>query len=346
MFDVHAIVDEVHNEVATFERRFGDDEPLAAARRGASLPSKPVLVEVITELLWASTLEEEGRGCRPRLLYAADPLHAFTDEAVWLQREQLRKRSLAHGPRGYLTWAATGGRPCLTGIMPKYENHPAGLILSAPGTCALDVLWHGTRLLTVRSGERRALSSCALPSLRDALVELGKTFHQVIAPELLGPAVQTIVDDAHGGSLWLVAPHAEPHLPKMHRLTTGLAGMTLDDVISRESVGHLAAVDGAVVVDANLRVRGFGAFVESKPVQVATLMPDGQEQLTAWEALGGGRHGSAASFCAANAPAAAIVVSSDGSVTLFLCRASGATTTRAEIVSLGVPSRRAHDTPA
>jgi DisA bacterial checkpoint controller nucleotide-binding len=86
-----------------------------------------------------------------------------------------------------------------------------------------------------------------------------------------------------------------------------------------ESVGHLAAVDGAVLLDSHLRVLGFGAFIEvaDSTKNVGCISEAGKVEKRPAKDLGGGRHRSAVEFCSRFAPAAAIVVSEDGRISLI-----------------------------
>jgi DNA integrity scanning protein DisA with diadenylate cyclase activity len=85
-----------------------------------------------------------------------------------------------------------------------------------------------------------------------------------------------------------------------------------------KSVGYLAAVDGAVLLDSQLRVLGFGAFVNIPDQQdkVAYRSAEGVDMVEPRQ-LGGGRHRSALQFCREYAPAAAVVVSEDGRITVM-----------------------------
>jgi hypothetical protein len=96
----------------------------------------------------------------------------------------------------------------------------------------------------------------------------------------------------------------------------------LDEEI--DAVGVLTAVDGAVVVDFNLNVLGFGAMVRSSatlhstdPCAIieASATVAGRQGTIA--ELGGSRHRSAADFCDAERTAVAFVASQDGKLTMM-----------------------------
>jgi DNA integrity scanning protein DisA with diadenylate cyclase activity len=86
------------------------------------------------------------------------------------------------------------------------------------------------------------------------------------------------------------------------------------------SVGELSAVDGAVVIDENLKLWGFGAKLNFEPAQldVVRFSPLTNNTSTIPLAdLGGTRHQSAARFIRSYPTAMAFIASQDGNVTLF-----------------------------
>lgn len=96
-----------------------------------------------------------------------------------------------------------------------------------------------------------------------------------------------------------------------------------------ERVGQLTAVDGAVVIDDGLLVRGFGVMLrtESPGAEVWTRVfelgrvrqPDERLEFreTLLRTLGGARHRSAAEFCLTHPRCLAFVASQDGGLTIF-----------------------------
>jgi hypothetical protein len=107
------------------------------------------------------------------------------------------------------------------------------------------------------------------------------------------------------------------------------------------SIAMLAAVDGAVVADMQLRLLGFNTFINVAPLggerpRIAERLADGgMRTIESAIAEGwGGRHQSASVFCARCAPAVAFVVSEDAGATVFASE-SGALVWRERVVSLG-----------
>ena len=86
------------------------------------------------------------------------------------------------------------------------------------------------------------------------------------------------------------------------------------------SIGDLSAIDGAVVIDEELKVHGFGAklHVSAEPFQVIILDAlTGETRSVPCDEIGGTRHQSAARFVFQNHEAMVFVASQDGRLTLF-----------------------------
>jgi hypothetical protein len=306
------------------------EEKLARAHASFPTPALEAIARVIEEVFYASFLTEEGRPCRPRMLFAPsrpgwpqEPVHRFT-APVPLNRDTLRKLVPAQGPLGYLTWSCdSSGEPVVTGVQMHQGGGPSDLVVAAPKGGALDLTWHHFRLVAFRAGRVDRLSRYALPDLVNALRSIWSLLG-VFEPMFLGQAVRAITKDGHGGSLWIVREGCpldgvdigHPVTPDTRPL---IERETKDRFEWLGSIGHLAAVDGAVVLDGRLRVLGFGAFVRlgDADIRVHQLQPSGAFTEMSWTQTGGGRHRSAISFCSSLAPAAAIVVSEDGRTSLI-----------------------------
>lgn len=91
------------------------------------------------------------------------------------------------------------------------------------------------------------------------------------------------------------------------------------------SVGRLTAIDGAVIINRDLELFGFGAVLDSPadPTEIPVVVtPTGQAMWSGVGIQGGTRHQSTAAFCFENPGAVAFVASHDGPLTIF-CRAPG-----------------------
>lgn len=315
------------------------------------LPPAEVFATVLEEVLWATTLAEEGRPCRPRLLWGEPPAEAEyrLEEPQAFTRQNLRKLTGVHGPRGYLTFRIHDGEVRITGVAPRFgQGHPGNLILATVGVLSFDVLSSAERIVSVRAGEVRKLGECALPNLTEASRRVRTAVSGTLGPEHLAPIVQEIFNSGHGGSVWIVRQHAPLTLKKGWRIAGApLPGTWTADTHQRieletwlTSAGQLAAADGSLIIDGDASVRAFGAYVAvpGESIEIRTHKPDGTSDATHAESLGGGRHASAAAFCKSHAPAAAIVVSADGRITLVTCSSEGAHVDAWEVASLGMPA--------
>ena len=87
-----------------------------------------------------------------------------------------------------------------------------------------------------------------------------------------------------------------------------------------QSVGDLSAIDGAVVIDEELKVIGFGAKLQVELEDFEFIAIDalsGVHETVSYANLGGTRHQSAARFVHQNHDAMAFVASQDGRLTLL-----------------------------
>ena len=90
-----------------------------------------------------------------------------------------------------------------------------------------------------------------------------------------------------------------------------------------DAVGQVTAVDGATVLDMDLRLHAFGAMIQSGQVPVGDIMcvEAGRAKaggvLRSIRELGGARHRAAAEFCCQIRESVAFVASQDGSLTEF-----------------------------
>lgn len=336
MMDSNHLADVLLEEARLFatSMKFNDAPELTSGekfKRGVAqfpLPDRSVIATVIEEVFWASLLTEEGRPCRPMLVYS--PREHAVSRAVHrlvtpvpLNRDSLRKLTPVQGSLGYLTWDRGSERPEITGIEGRQGGDSCNFVISSPDNGALDISWSCFRLVAVRAGRLYRQSQVLLPDVH-AVGDIVRQLLQTFAPVFLGRAIGAIVQDGHGGALWVLREgqnldgieighpirRDERPLPQQHEQRTKWL----------ESVGHLAAVDGAVVLDAQLRVLGFGAFIDvsDQPKPITCFSGAGQQgEIRLSKDLGGGRHRSAVEFCGRFAPAAAIVVSEDGRISLI-----------------------------
>lgn len=347
MQSVHGEARVMAERMTFSDARFLDTGSKLARMMGTSpLPAPESGGPVLDEVFWATLLAEEGRPCRPRLLYlpTADersPVH-WLDAPVPLTRGTLRKLSPAQGPMGYLTWKFDHDKPFITGIQAREGGDPHNLIIAGVGFGAINITWSSFRVVTLRGGEVRRLSTCALPDAHgvfDMVRELLGQFESVF----LGTVVRAIQEQGHGGSLWIVRHGCSLEgLDIGRRVKPDSRGLTerFGTFAARlpwlVSIARLAAVDGAVLLDSRVHVLGFATFVPLRaPIDVVQRTVDGRDETLSATALGGGRHRSAVEFCHRFAPAAAIVVSEDGRVMVIAAATTHDPPKCAEVGSLG-----------
>jgi hypothetical protein len=310
------------------------------AAHWAPVPNLDALATVVEEMFWASLLTEEGRPCRPRLVYMTKPReeaapndalfhHHFADPRP-VTRADLRRLSQIQGGEGYVEWRDPIGSPVITGLFVPNElplstsgRSLPGLALAATAPGVLNVDHLSERMVVLRAGLLYRRSTCAILPLDQALRPVATVLGSQ-TPGFFHRTIREITRHGHGGSVWMC--RADDPLAG---LRIGYPVLPVDDLLGKpnrfewlRSLGHLAAIDGAVTVDTAGHLRGFGAFVDlGEPFPVQLVRPDGREQITS-DALGGGRHRSGAAFCRRFAPAAAVVVSQDGKVTVMVANSA------------------------
>jgi hypothetical protein len=218
-------------------------------------------------------------------------------------------------------WDIESKTPEVIGVEGRQGGNPFDFAVAAPSDGALDISWWCFRLVAVRGGRVDRLSSTGLPNMQGEL-DIVRQLLGDFAPVFLGRTIEAIASEGHGGAVWIVGkeravdgiqigyPVTLDKRPVPERFEQRLPWL--------KSVGYLAAVDGAVLLDSQLRVLGFGAFVNIPDQQdkVAYRSAEGVDMVEPRQ-LGGGRHRSALQFCREYAPAAAVVVSEDGRITVM-----------------------------
>jgi len=282
---------------ATLEEKFAK---LVASH---PIPESDRIRFALEEAFWASLLTEEGRPCRPRLLYLPrqermrEAVHRLA-KPVPLTRDALRKLWPAQGPLGYLIWDCVSGVAEITGVQGREGGDPPDLIIAAPHNGALNIDWSCARLLALRAGRLDRLSQASLPDVHAAL-EVARKLTGGFEPVFLRPAIQAIVDGGHGGAIWILREGCLPN-----GIHIGYLIQTDDRPLPQRyeerskwltSIGYLATTDGAVLVNSRVKVIGFGAFIDVPDEPRLVTVYSDQEITKEFEStkLGGGRHRSA-----------------------------------------------------
>lgn len=242
----------------------------------------------------------------------------------------------------------------------RHYGRPTALSFATTGAGSITVSFNNVRLMSIVHGEvsvvgdgmpfdERTLSGVlAMHQRRND----GEVAHNAIVCRVLLRSVGMIRREAHGGAIWLLPPRAEfegtarivastgtlfdvvraieersqrhartPEL--MAGVREGAAENLLRDVEEEamaKAIAHLTATDGAVLMTMEPKLIGYSSFTHASPPTTITDVRDGRQEERASTDLGGGRHRSAAAFCAGGQPGerAAIVVSQDGGVSLFM----------------------------
>lgn len=314
-------------------------EKLTRLQQTAPLPDGRQLERLTEILFWASLLTEEGRPVTFRVVLrgpaeaASRYVPAFElATPLPLEPNTLRRFSPAHDPRnGCLEVYFQGDRPLLSAIAGLKSTpfaaspHAFSVLSSQPGT--LDFSWYGTHLVRYSQGgiERWSDAQVSSGALGRWLAEVFDTTAGL--QSVIDHIARSIAEHGHGGSLW-VLPAGAPVGPSIRveypaspfEFARSVRGSAERRTMSY-TLGRLSAVDGAVLLDAEARLLGFGAFIDLESSFDVTRhdAPDAQRVVSA-SSIGGGRHRAALSFCRRHVPSLAMVVSEDGGGSLIFQR--------------------------
>jgi len=303
------------------------DEQFVRACAQSPLPEMEVAKEVIEESFWASMLTEENRPCRPRLIYSPSDkkrsyfTHWLTTR-IPLDRDSLRKLTPTQGPLGFLVWNCESKIPEIVAVEGSHYGITDDFTIAAPNYGALDISWHLLKMVALRAGRIDCRSTDFRPDQHSALNVISKLLES-FDPVYLTHAMRSITKHGHGGAIWTLRHGCSIEGIQIGHQVKESSPPVRENHTQRfkwlESVGNLAAVDGAVLIDSQLQVLGFGCFVDLPDSErdVACLVGSSGVEKRPSKSLGGGRHRSAIEFCCRFAPAAAIVVSEDGRISLF-----------------------------
>ena len=322
-------------------------------------PSEAELALLLSTAFWVSLQQEEGRSVRPAL--ALLPPDTASNAFVFQNPLPLTPEALAklgpaipHNRRAVgLNRVAAGGLEIWGTCEPPF-NTPL-VVVAGPGAVAVRLF--GRVLMHFSGGAPVFLDGADASTLLSIVSTSVKDETSFVDPFSFSSAflglLRSMLEQGHGGTIlavqpgstrWLdclssvryqpVTPYSSLHETISQREATGqfpfeLGKATttyrlerfLDEEI--DAVGVLTAVDGAVVVDFNLNVLGFGAMVKSSATLHATDSCAIIEasatagRLGTVAELGGSRHRSAADFCDAERTAVAFVASQDGKLTMM-----------------------------
>lgn len=341
---------EFETKVAATHWSFGDKPDLTPEQKinlmteNAPLPPFEKIDQVFKEVFWTSLTKEEGRPCLPRLIFSPDNTklknaHWFSSP-VSLKKKFLHKLVQVQG-EGLLVWSFINDEAFVTGILPFTESLPQDFIISSAQEGSIECTWSSFRLLTYNKGEMHKLSTCALPSVSDLGRYLYETFSSIELHYLVRISNQ-IIKNGHGGSVWILGDGVKPKgidigyplIKDGEKLMSKMPNHEKRRVWV-DSVAYMTGLDGAVLVNYDLSIEGFGAFIHgNQSTRIHQLQVNGTEIEIDSNQIGGGRHRSAVQFCRSHSPAAAIVVSQDTRATLIV--SNGLKITCAELSYIGI----------
>lgn len=300
--------------------------------RARSLLADPQqLGRLCSACFWASMETEEARPVRGTLVACSphpslavrvlsDPVPVGISTLVSLLTASPRAPLAVHGgASGLHVWGMLDAEP--QGLV-RLRIAGNGSLLASQSERVLAVYHKG-----VMSRPKAADGQTLLRLMSDALGKRRVEFDSEMATRLIR-MVTTMIGHGHGGTLVVVDPDDDswqqavrfkfsfrvPHEEGEARLQAMSQALL-------QRIGELSLIDGAVLVDTDWRLYGFGARLEighSDPGAVALNAVSGRirEGLSVSE-LGGMRHQSAAHFVGRHHAADVFVVSQDGRLSLF-----------------------------
>jgi hypothetical protein len=326
--------------------------PLGPEHLRDRLPTKDQLKTLLDTCFFASLRQEEGRPVRFRLAFfqreKAEALgcERFTfDTPLAFEPAQLTKLAPALDPNASYILVEPGndGNLRIWGII-YYDGPTPPDILNKTMPVLLNIVVQRPGIMTLRFSNtcfsfRYALGQGTLPRIGSAPERINALTTPLLDFSTIQGIGISMLEQGHGGTV-LVLPAEAPTpasvtFPKYKAAVPcdvlrnraraaeakGRGGVPAELEHAYRLVGALTAVDGAVVLDSALNVRGFGAIVERQEATESRQREILDESGERYElALRGTRHRSAVTFCQSCESALALVVSQDGATSLFVTR--------------------------
>ncbi|CAN5675671.1 diadenylate cyclase [soil metagenome] len=322
-----------HLQSVTVGAKAGLDlnEKLLIAAAKIPIPDTDALRDLLETAFDASLTFDEGRSCTMLLRFlpegASGNLSAFREPQV-LNVESLRRLSPAVGTdrASSLVFTVSDHQLVIVGLdMSSKADLQKGFAVRVTGPGRVDIEWANARIVTCRpDGVRFASDNDAFTGSFAA--ELTGALTVSTAIPKLGVSVERIRESGHGGSIWVLPPDEAVDGDAMsigYVMDTG--GETAVDTDDDDSllahlhlIADVAALDGAVLIDPELRLVGFGVFMDAiSGADVSVFVPGGGFRTVSDTDIGGGRHRSAAAFCRHHVGAMAVVISQDGGISVI-----------------------------
>lgn len=325
---------------------------LTPEQRLSRVPTERDLRTLIDTSFFASLEREEGRQVAFRLAYFPRSLaeRIAYDSFVFatplpFDPQQLVKLAPAVDHRASYIAVEPGDNDALQiwGIVHYGSQAPPDVRGHGMPTCPNVVVWR-PGVLTLRYASmsfsfRYTPGLGMLPPIGSASGDIDRLASSLLSFRTIQGLGSAMLEKSHGGAVFaLPAAASTPDHVKFRRygaalpcgiLKTPSAATNVGPVAGTDAelhdayrfVASLTAVDGAVLLDSDLNVRGFGAFVDSLRAEVALFDLQGNSHSIRHR---GARHASAASFCGScDTAALALVVSQDGGTQLFVKEEGG-----------------------
>jgi hypothetical protein len=298
-------------------------EGLASIVRSRCNCELPGLEAILDAALKLSVTPDETRYPRIRIRTSYEKQHPFF---VMLELPLDKLPGLApavHYPDCALlcTWRGSWEISGITkAFIQQFDEDGISLDVTAPLTLSISSLGSLNPIIRVAAGkilERDDSWEKAIAGLRDKTSSANPLPSRTTAI-VLGRAIYKTSIRGHGGAFLVLPPDAMTCLEDISIGCPAKLGIDFDlplgspghlDVTRIENcsdaLAALTGVDGAVVMNHDLSLLGFGATIR-------TLQTDGGSRLE-----GGHRHKSAMAFCTQHRGAVAVVVSQDGPITVY-----------------------------
>lgn len=301
--------------------------PFAAAK--IPVPEPVALRHLLETAFDASLTFDEGRSSTMllRFLVGSVPASVTAFAAPHeLSVESLRRLSPAVGTSraSSLVFTVVDGVPMIVGLDSSSKaSLQKSFAVRVIGPGRVDIEWASARLVTCRpDGVRYASDNDAFTGTFAA--ELTEALTASAAIPSLGVTVERIREAGHGGSIWILPSDTDV----AHSALNVGYQMDLRAAPREDSEGgrlahlHLladvASLDGAVLIDRDLNLVGFGVFMDViTDATVEVFVPGGGFRTASGAEIGGGRHRSAAAFCRRHEQGIAVVISQDGGISVI-----------------------------
>ena len=307
------------------------DEKLAMTAAKIPIPDPDALHLLLETAFDASLTFDEGRSSTMLLRFLPEgtpgQLSAFA-EAQEFTVESLRRLSPAVGTdrASSLVFTVRDGKLVIVGLdLSSKADLQKAFAVRVTGPGRMDIEWAKARIVTCRpDGVRYASENDAFTGAFTA--DLAEALTISASLPQLGVTVERIRESGHGGSIWVLPPGEDAFHDALNiGYRMGTNGDARDGILDDgdrlahlELIADVAALDGAVLIDPDLSLIGFGVFMDViSGATVDVFVPGGGFRTVSDGEIGGGRHRSAAAFCRKHIGAIAVVISQDGGITVI-----------------------------